>query len=260
VAENSGISWTDHTFNPWLGCVKVSEGCRHCYAEAYVTGRMGKDVWGPPETTQRHITKTPWAQVKKFQRAAAAGAVGVMGEGGPILVFCASLADIFESHPQLIEHRARVWKLIAECPDLHFLLLTKRPENIAGMLPKDWGDGYPNVWLGTTVENLDVSWRIEVLAAIPARVRFISYEPAIGPLAGVKLDGIHWMIYGGESGKGFRPDQKMWAREMREQCRREKIAFFYKQACGLKSKTDPVLDGQTVHGFPSLEEIRHADK
>ena len=255
MAENSGISWTDHTFNPWLGCVKVSEGCRNCYAERYVTGRMGKDVWGPPETTQRHITTSTWAAVKKWQRQAAAGATGVMGLGNPILVFCASLSDIFESHPQLIEPRKLVWAIIRRCPDLHFLLLTKRPENIRTMLPKDWGDGYDNVWLGTTVEDLRVAHRIEVLKEIPARVRFISYEPAIGPLAGAMLDGIHWMIYGGESGPDFRPDQKQWAREMREQCRREKIAFFYKQSCGLKTKTDPFLDGKTVHEFPKLSGV-----
>ena len=256
MAENSAISWTDHTYNPWIGCVKVSTGCKFCYAEKFVADRMGKDLWGPPESTDRQITKT-WKDVERWQRKAAPDLLGendhgVMGPGNPILVFCGSLCDIFESHPKLIEPRQKVFELIRRCPDLHFQLLTKRPENIATMLPKDWGDGYHNVWLGTSVEELGLAWRIEVLKEIPARVRFLSYEPALGPMAGSMLDGIHWVIYGGESGSGFRPDNIQWAREIREQCRREDIAFFYKQSCGPKPGTNPELDGNLIRQFPTL--------
>ncbi len=175
---------------------------------------------------------------------------GVLGVRKPQLVFCASLADIFEDHHAVDQARVRVWNLIRECPDLHFQLLTKRPENIVRMLPADWGVGWPNVWLGTSIEYFALRGRADPLREIPAVVRFISYEPALGPLRGINLRGIHWVIYGGESGPNFRQDDRQWARDMRQQCEDEGVAFFYKQAAGKRSKTDPLLDGERVEEFP----------
>lgn len=199
------------------------------------------------------ITKGPWSDVRKWQRRAAAGASGVLGPGKPQLVFCASMADFFEDHPGIVEARAKAWDLIRECPNLHFQLLTKRPENIAPMLPADWGAGWPNVWLGASIEDWSVRERADRLREIEAAVRFISYEPALGPLQGMNLEGIDWVIYGGESGAGFRPDDRQWARDMRTQCMREGVAFFYKQAAGQRSKTDPMLDGERVEEFPIVD-------
>ena len=122
MAENSAISWCDHTFNPWLGCEKVSQGCKHCYAVDLVCGRMGKpELWGPPSTSTRQITKGPWKEVPRWQKKAAAGAPGILGPGKPQLVFCASLADVFEDHPGVESARWSMWGLISQCPDLHFL-------------------------------------------------------------------------------------------------------------------------------------------
>jgi protein gp37 len=124
-----------------------------------------------------------------------------------------------------------MWDLIRVSPNLHFQLLTKRPENIVKYLPKDWGDeGYPNVWLGTSVEDMRVANRVDILREIPADVRFISYEPALGSLNDIDLSGIDWVIFGGESGSGYREADLEWAREMDVKCQALDIAFFFKQS------------------------------
>jgi protein gp37 len=109
----------------------------------------------------------------------------------------------------------------------------------------------PNVWLGVSIENADYAHRADILRQIPAKVRFISYEPALGPLAdSINLDGIHWVIYGGESGKGYRKEDKQWARDMRDKCKREGVAFFHKQSSGFRNETGIELDGEIIHEFP----------
>ena len=216
--------------------------------------RFGKNLWGPAKTTQRQRTKTTWANVRKWNRQAQK-APGILGPGRPRMVFLGSLMDIFENHPDANAIRPDVWKLIRECENLDFQLLTKRPENIRRMLPADWNHGYENVWLGVSVEDEEVADRIEILADVPARVRFISYEPAIGPLAwnpylDANSDEIHWMIYGGESGPNFREHDIQWARDMREFCAARSIAFFYKQASARFPGYGTELDGKKVEAFP----------
>lgn len=247
MAEKTIIAWTDHTFNPWMGCTKVSEGCRNCYALTLTKNRMGLDLWG---ASPRQVTKSPWQNVLKWQRLAATGSPGVMGDGRPRLVFCASLCDVFEDHPTADETRPRVWEIIRQCPGLHFQVLTKRPERIAGCLPEDWGDGYPNVWLGTSIEDMRVAGRADHLRDIPAVVRFISYEPALGPLDNLDVTGIDWVIYGGESGPGHRPEDKDWARVMRAKCIETGAAFFHKQSAGHRTELGIELDGEIVREFP----------
>jgi len=225
MAENSKIEWTDHTFNPWIGCQKVSPGCDRCYAEALMDKRYGRVTWGPHG---ERIRTSPGNWKKPLQWAKAARATGHRPR-----VFCASLADVFDNKaPKLALFD--LFTLIWGTPELDWLLLTKRPENIRKMLPEDWGAGYPNVWLGTTCEDqaaYDRRWPI--LAAAPAAVRFISYEPAIGPL-NLPTTGPYpdWIICGGESGQGARFMQPDWARDLMNQCAEVGVAFFMKQMTG----------------------------
>ncbi len=242
MSEKTIIAWTDHTFNPWMGCVKVSDGCKNCYAETLTKNRMGLSLWGANAT--RQVTKGPWAEALRWQRQA-------VEDGRPHRVFCASLCDVFEDHPTANETRPRVWSLIRSTPDLHWQMLTKRPENIRRMLPDDWSDGYLNVWLGTSVENMKVAGRVDHLRDIPAVVRFISYEPALGSLADLDIRGIDWVIYGGESGPGHRPEDKEWAREMHRKCSEFGVAFFHKQSAGWRTELGIELDGRIVREYPT---------
>lgn len=151
--------------------------------------------------------------------------------------------------------REKLWDLIRQTPWLHWLVLTKRPENIVRMLPSDWNvDKYPNVWLGVTCEDKSTLWRMNVLRAIPAAVRFVSYEPALGPIAHkLNLDGFHWLIFGGESepsGK-YRPCDLQWARDVLTLCRSHGAAFFFKQMHGRRSGLQPDALGRLYHEWPS---------
>jgi protein gp37 len=219
---------------------------------------MGLKLWGPPKTTNRQGVKSIGAKVRKLQREARGGRVGVLGPDMPLLAFVGSLMDWAEDHPDAEAMRPALWEAIRSTPEVHFQLLTKRPENIANCLPDDWGSGYPNVWLGTSIEDARVADRADHLRRIPAVVRFISYEPATGPLAGhVDLLGIDWIIYGGESGPGYRAegtpdDPKCWARDMRDACRDAGVAYFHKQSAAFRTEMGIELDGEIVREFPVL--------
>lgn len=251
------IAWTDRTANFWIGCQKVSAGCKNCYAELFSRNRMGLSVWGPPSETRRQMAKAIWSNVPKWNAESQAGAVGVRGPGHPLLVFTGSMMDWAEDHPQLAAVRHRMWDVIRAAPHLTFQLLTKRPERIAQLLPRDWGsEGWPNVWLGTSIEDLRVRARADYLRAIPAVVRFISYEPALGPLHDLDLEGIDWVIYGGESGPDFRPHDLAWPRGMRAACERAGVAFFFKQSSAYRTELGTTLDGQSIKQFPVPRRIR----
>lgn len=177
MAETTGISWTDHTANFWMGCQRVSPGCEHCYAETLVTGRMGLPVWGPPKTTTRQRAKAVWKEVPRWNEAA-------RRDGVRRRMFVSSLADIFEDHPVVAPWRAEALDLLARCTSLDVQLLTKRPENIRRMVPEAWLRAWPShVWVGTTVEDQKrANERIPELRKVPARVRFLSCEPLLGPV------------------------------------------------------------------------------
>jgi protein gp37 len=162
------------------------------------------------------------------------------------------MCDIGEDHPTIIQEAGKLWPLIRRTPWLDWQLLTKRPERYPDILPADWGDGYPNVWLGTSIENNDYVHRADHLRAVGATVRFISYEPALGPLDRLDLSGIDWIIYGGESGPGWRKEDKEWARDMRDRCRGSGVAFFHKQSAGYRTEMGIELDGRIVRNYPSL--------
>ena len=220
MGAGSKIEWTHHTFNPWWGCQRVSPGCENCYAEAWAK-RTGKDVWGP--TAERRLFGDKhWAEPMKWDREALAA-------GERRRVFCASMADVFEDRRDLDDQRIKLWKLISATPSLDWLLLTKRPENLSRFVP--WLDRpWPNVWLGTTVEDRKrVAERIATLRRMPAAVHFLSIEPLLEDIGQLDLNGIDWVIVGGESGPDARPFDIGWARSIQEQCRRAGVAFFMKQ-------------------------------
>jgi len=249
MADTTLIAWTDHTFNPWMGCTKVSAGCANCYAATMTKNRMGLSLWG--DDANRQVTKSPWKNVAQWERDSSNGVPGLLGDGIPHLVFTGSLMDWAEGRADLDAVRVRLWDVIRHSPHLWFQLLTKRPENIAGYLPPDWGSGYPNVWLGTSIEDMRVAERADHLRKIPAVVRFVSYEPALGSLNGLDLAGIDWVIYGGESGSGHRPEDKQWARDMHAKCNETGAAFFHKQSAGYRTELGIELDGKIVREFPT---------
>jgi protein gp37 len=227
--ENSKIEWCDHTFNPWIGCQHVSPGCDRCYAEHMMDHRYGKVKWGPHGKRVRTSGAT-WNNPRRWNANAP---LFVRVHGHRPRVFCASLADVFDNKaPE--GARDDLFRLIRETPKQDWLLLTKRPQNIAKKLPADWGDGYPNVWLGITAEdNERYRMRWPILSRIPAVVRFVSYEPAIAPLGSIDIGTADclpdWIICGGESGNGARRMKPAWVRSLLEECADLGIAFFMKQ-------------------------------
>jgi protein gp37 len=239
--ENSSIAWTHHTFNPWIGCSRVSPGCEHCYAETLMDTRYHRAKWGPTGTRVR-TSEDNWAKPKKWN--AKASALGVRYR-----VFCASLADVFEPRPELATWRDELHELVRDTPNLDWLVLTKRPEVAADYYGRNGIPG--NVWIGTTVEDRDrAEKRIPILRSIPARVRFLSVEPLLGDLGDLDLTGIAWVIVGGESGPGFRAMAPEWARNVREQCERRNTPFFFKQWSGRSPAKNPALDGKLHAAYP----------
>src|SRR6266568_1748554 len=216
----SPIEWTDHTFNPWWGCEKVSPACAHCYAEAWAR-RVGQNVWGK-DTERRFFSDEHWREPIRWGREAAQS-------GERRRVFCASMADVFEHRADLESSRKRLWALIGQTPSLDWLLLTKRPERIRKLVP--WTTKLPrNVWIGTTAENQKFyEERVSHLMDVPAAVIFLSCEPLLGPIKLRRSDRVDWIIVGGESGAHARPMNPKWARDLRDQCDRRGMPFFFKQ-------------------------------
>lgn len=266
MAENSKIEWTDHTFNPWMGCTKVSDGCKNCYAEEMMDRRYGKVQWGPQGQRVR-TSAANWQKPLAWNRKAAA-------EGRRYRVFCASLADVFENREGLASWRNDLFHLIEKTPNLDWQLLTKRPENVMEMVGHDWyGEFPPNVWIGTSVENQAMAdKRIPALLEIPAKVRFLSMEPLLGEVnledlayeaAGPAWAGynrlIDWIIVGGESGKNARPMHLDWVRAIRDQCVGAGVPFFFKQ-WGEWFLADGGMNGWgTWHGGKTIKDVYSFD-
>lgn len=249
MGQVTGIEWTNHTLNFWWGCFKVSDGCKNCYAETF-SKRVGRNIWGPPQVTGRWHTKGPWTECLKWDKQAKA-------EGVRRNVFCQSMSDFFEDHPQVEPWRQEAIKILEGFEWLNVQLLTKRIENVLRMVPIHWLKSWPeHIWIGTSVEDqVQADQRIPELCEIPAKVRFLSCEPLLGPIdlsgrtvQGVWIDpeyarldyglgeivenegwSIHWVIVGGESGPQARPMHPDWARQIREQCQAAGVPFFFKQ-------------------------------
>lgn len=226
MGENSKIEWCHHTFNPWIGCQKVSPGCDHCYAETQNAHRKWNGgTWGP-HAPRKRTSEANWKLPLRWAKAARDL------EYRP-RVFCASLADVFDNQAP-VGARCELFNLIRATPELDWLLLTKRPENIAVMLPdaQSWGNGWPNVWLGTTCEDqANADRRGRILRSVPARIRFLSCEPLLGPmkLEIETLQALDLIISGGESGPGARPSHPDWHRSLRDQCATAGVEYHFKQ-------------------------------
>lgn len=238
MSANSKIEWTDHTFNPWIGCTKISPACDHCYAEVSTPSRTIGVTWGAH--AERHRTKSStWNQPRAWNRSHLAF---FAEHGRRQRVFCASLADVFDNAVPP-EWRAELFELIAATPNLDWLLLTKRIGNVGNMLPVpfDFDRHYPNVWLGATIANQTEADRdVFKLLAVPAARHFLSMEPLLGPVdlwpmlqrhlhSGQDRDPLDWVIVGGESGPGARPMHPEWARSLRDQCATAGVPFLFKQ-------------------------------
>jgi protein gp37 len=210
---------------------------------------MGRpDLWGPKQTTDRWVTKAVWKDALKWNKTAER-------EGQMQYVFCGSLMDFFEDHPTCNAIRPRAYELFNQTPFLYWQLLTKRPENIPAMLPPDWGSGYPNVWLGTSIEDRKRCNRATRLSEIHARIRFLSLEPLLEDIAdALDLDDIHWIIVGGESGSGFRPMDHEWARRLLAKARERGVAFFFKQSAAIRTEMGTILDGCSYKEMPLTRE------
>lgn len=265
MGANTAIEWATHTFNPWTGCQAVSPACDHCYAEA--TAKRAPATfggWGPGAERKR-TSESYWRQPLLWNKRAAK-------DGTRPRVFCASMADVFDNAvPE--DWRIELWRLIRATPQLDWLLLTKRPQNIRKMLPSEldhgrgnaWGDGpWPNVWLGTTAENqAEADRRIPHLLAVPAAKRFLSMEPLLGAVdltrvsgkAGfdphwcMRKAGLHWIIAGGESGPKARPSHPDWFRSLRDQCQAAGVPFFFKQHGAWVADDQRDAEGRLVREF-----------
>lgn len=243
MAEKTGITWTGSTWNPWYGCEKVSQGCKLCYAEREFEKR-GQNFRLVTRSKTKFNDPLKWARNKTILDNS--------------MIFTCSLSDWFI--PAADEWRDEAWDIIRNTPYI-YQILTKRPENIISRLPKDWGEGWPNVWLGVSVESQEYLKRAEILADIPAALRFISYEPALGRIDFTPiLKSYRWLISGGESGYNPRPSYEDWFEYTREQCRRFGVAYFHKQNGG-NHMIDGAWGGKTLKGriyqaFPEFKVSR----
>lgn len=238
MADSTGIQWTDSTFNPWWGCTKVSPGCDHCYAEV-LDKRTGGSNWGG---TPRIMSESYWNKPQKWDKAAFTAQERRR-------VFCGSMCDVFDNKAPL-GVRQRLWGVIKKTVSLDWQLLTKRTGNIEKMLPVDWGDGWDNVWLGTSIEDQERKKRIDTLRAIPAKLRFLSLEPLLEDLGELDFTGIHWVIVGGESGRYARGMQSQWVYDIMTQCKDQGVAFFFKQWGARTGKGGCELNGIEVKEWP----------
>ena len=234
MANKSNIEWTEMTWNPVTGCTKVSQGCKHCYAE-----RMAKRLTAMGAERYRNgFSVTLHPDLVDIPR----------GWRQPRVVFVNSMSDLFHDDIPLA-YIQRVFATMRDCPRHTFQVLTKRSERLAELAPYlPWPE---NVWMGVSVEEACVLHRVADLQSVPAKVRFLSLEPLIGPLQALALDGIHWVIVGGESGPKARPMRKEWVKEILRQCRAARVPFFFKQWGGIrKDLTGRELDGHTYDEMP----------
>lgn len=235
MAYGSEIEWTESTWNPVTGCTKVSPGCKHCYAErmSHRLQKMGQNNYrnGFRLTLQPHMLERPleWSR--------------------PQTIFVNSMSDLFHDDVPL-DYIRRVFDVMRRAHWHRFQVLTKRPERLAALDHQlSWA---PNVWMGVSVESSRYMPRIDHLRGTGASVKFLSLEPLLGPLPGLDLRGIDWVIVGGESGPKARPIEPEWVAALRDQCTGEDVPFFFKQWGGTnKKKTGRLLEGRTWDEMPS---------
>lgn len=254
MAQASTIEWTDATWNPVVGCRKVSEGCRHCYAErmakrlgamAEADARRGQDAGKKAAYLTVINGRGHWNGSVFLDEASVSAPLSWKQ---PRSIFVNSMSDLFhEEVPKSFIDR--VFEVMNACPQHTFQVLTKRPERAAAFSTQlRWT---PNIWMGTSVENAVVVERIRHLRRTGAHVRFLSVEPLIGPIPRLPLAGVHWVIVGGESGPGARPMEAHWVHQIRDRCNRRGVPFFFKQWGGVdKKKAGRLLEGRTWDEMP----------
>lgn len=234
MSDRSAIEWTEATWNPVRGCTKVSPGCKNCYAETFAERFRG-------------VPGHPFEQGFDLRLIPDALSLPLRWRRGR-LIFVNSMSDLFhERVPD--EYIEMVFATMEAAPQHQFQILTKRAERLARFCG---GRRLPqNAWFGVSVENAKYSWRVDLLREVASRIRFLSIEPLLGPLGELGLEGIHWVIVGGESGWHARPVNPDWVREVREQCLRNKVPFFFKQWGGKrKGRAGRELDGRTWDEMP----------
>lgn len=234
MSEHSAIEWTDATWNPVTGCTQVSAGCDHCYALTFAERFRGV----PGHPYEQGFDMRLWPQRLEMP----------LKWRKPRRVFVNSMSDLF--HADVPDEFIRsVFETMARADWHIYQILTKRPQRLArmaGSLPLP-----EHIWVGVSVESNDVVWRADFLRRVPAAVRFISAEPLIGPIDHLDLNGIHWLITGGESGAGHRPCDPDWVRDARDRCLKENVAYFHKQWGGRTPKAGGrILDGRTWDESP----------
>lgn len=230
ASTSTAIEWTDKTWNPTTGCNKVSPGCKHCYAET-ITKRFHTNF---PNGFEFTLHPERLGEPLKWRK--------------PSRIFVNSMSDLF--HEQMpINFLVQVFEVMKKADHHIFQILTKRHERLVELAPLlPWPD---NVWMGVSVENQKYAHRIDYLRKVPAKVRFLSCEPLLGPLE-LDLTGIHWVITGGESGPKHRPIKEEWVRSIKDQCRENEVAFFHKQWGGVRPKSNGrLLDGVLHNAMPS---------
>jgi protein gp37 len=242
MANNSSIEWTESTWNPLTGCTKISPGCQHCYAErmALRLQSMGQPHYanGFKLTLHEDSLELPL----RWKR--------------PQTIFVNSMSDLFHKDVPL----GFIQKMfdVMNCASWHrFQVLTKRSDRLLELSPRlQWA---PNIWMGVSVEKEDYLFRIAELRKTPAKIKFLSLEPLLGPLPNLKLRGINWVIVGGESGPGARPMDPEWAFDIRDQCQAAGVAFFFKQWGGIRKKTTGrLLEGRTWDEMPVTWSLKAA--
>lgn len=236
----SEIEWTDVTWNPVAGCTLASAGCTNCYAMRMAARLQAMGHAKYAGTTRKSGGRYVWTgrvNVDPFSLSAP------LEWRRSKRIFVNSMSDLFHAEVPT-EFIQQVWAVMAQCPQHHFQVLTKRPERMALLFDRGDIASLQNVWIGTSVESAEVAGRIAELVKIPAMTRFVSFEPLIGPIGDVTLCGIHWAIVGGESGPRSRPMEIGWVEELQEHCHRDDVAFFFKQWGGKNKK----LAGRELHG------------
>lgn len=244
MSTHSSIEWTEATWNPTRGCTRVSPGCQNCYAERFAH-RLSGEGQAYEGLTRSTASGPRWRGVLKLVD----DAVDLpLQWQKPKMIFVNSMSDLFHEKVPL-EFLNRVFDVMRRASWHTFQVLTKRADRLAELgRSLAWPS---NVWMGVSVESDEYTSRVDRLRTVDAHVRFLSLEPLLGPLPSLNLDGIHWVIVGGESGPGARPMSPEWVRTLRDQCARAQVPFFFKQWGGVrKSKTGRTLDGRTWDQFP----------
>jgi protein gp37 len=219
------IEWTDSTWNPVAGCSVMSAGCTNCYAMEMARRLEAMGVAKYDGLTRKTGNRTVWRGIVREDRAA----LDIPTKWRkPRKIFVNSMSDLFHEDVS-VSFIADVWNVMRSTPQHHYQILTKRPERMQRVIAEYIGEVLPNVWLGTSVESMDVAHRIDFLRTIPAAIRFISFEPLIDSVGQVDLTGIDWAIVGGESGKAARPIREEWIDEIHDQCQHSSTVFFFKQ-------------------------------